>query len=61
MTTLRSMEEMGARRPACLVVIHGDDFDTACAHALELAEQNGRIFVHPYDDPAVKGLLGLLG
>lgn len=35
------------------VLIHGDDFDTACEHALQLAEEEGRIFVHPYDDPDV--------
>ena len=35
------------------VIIHGDDFDTACAHALQLAEEEDRIFVHPYDDPDV--------
>jgi threonine dehydratase len=35
------------------VIIHGDDFDTACAHALQLAEEENRIFVHPYDDPDV--------
>jgi threonine dehydratase len=35
------------------VVIHGDDFETACEKALELAEENGRIFIHPYDDPDV--------
>ncbi len=35
------------------VIIHGDDFDTACGRALELAQQENRIFVHPYDDPDV--------
>jgi len=35
------------------VIIHGDDFDTACERALQLAEEEGRIFVHPYDDPDV--------
>jgi len=35
------------------VIIHGDDFDTACVHALQLAEEENRIFVHPYDDPDV--------
>ncbi len=35
------------------VIIYGDDFDTACERALQLAEQEGRIFVHPYDDPDV--------
>ena len=35
------------------VIIHGDDFDTACQRALQLAQEEGRIFVHPYDDPDV--------
>jgi threonine dehydratase len=35
------------------VIIHGDDFDTACEHALRLAEEDNRIFIHPYDDPDV--------
>jgi len=35
------------------VVIHGDDFDTACERALRMAEESGRVFVHPYDDPHV--------
>jgi threonine dehydratase len=35
------------------VVIHGDDFDSACEKARQLAEANGRIFIHPYDDPDV--------
>jgi len=35
------------------VIIHGDDFDSACEKALQLAEENGRIFIHPYDDPDV--------
>ena len=53
---LRHSAETFARHPAIArirVVIHGDDFDTACEHALRLAEENGRIFVHPYDDPEV--------
>jgi threonine dehydratase len=35
------------------VIIHGDDFDSACEKALQLAVENGRIFIHPYDDPDV--------
>jgi threonine dehydratase len=35
------------------VVIHGDDFDAACAHALDIAERESLTFVHPYDDPEV--------
>ncbi len=32
------------------VVLYGDVYDEACAHAYELAEKNGYTFVHPFDD-----------
>lgn len=32
------------------VVLHGDVYDDACAHALALAEEHGYTFVHPFDD-----------
>lgn len=32
------------------VVLHGDVYDDACAHASRLAEENGYTFVHPFDD-----------
>ena len=32
------------------VVLHGDVYDDACAYALQLAEENGYTFVHPFDD-----------
>ena len=35
------------------VVLWGDVYDEACAKALELAEENGYTFIHPFDDPAV--------
>lgn len=35
------------------VVLHGADFAEATQHAFELCQQQGRVFVHPYDDPAV--------
>ena len=35
------------------VVLYGDVYDEACAHAYELAEKNGYTFVHPFDDLAV--------
>lgn len=35
------------------VVLHGDVYDDACAHALELAEKNGYTFIHPFDDEVV--------
>jgi len=39
---------LGAR-----VVLHGDTFDEAAAHARSLARENGPAYVHPFDDPAV--------
>ena len=35
------------------VVLYGDVYDEACARALELAEENGYTFIHPFDDLAV--------
>ena len=35
------------------VVLHGETLAEAAAHAHALAEQEGRVFVHPYDDLAV--------
>jgi threonine dehydratase len=43
-----AVKKMGAH-----VVIKGDDFDTACEIALELADEQDRVFIHPYDDPQV--------
>ncbi len=35
------------------VVLYGDVYDEAAAHALKLAEENGYTFIHPFDDPTV--------
>ncbi len=35
------------------VVLYGDVYDEACAHAYELAEKEGYTFIHPFDDLAV--------
>lgn len=35
------------------VILYGDVYDEACAHALELAEKEGYTFIHPFDDLAV--------
>lgn len=34
-------------------VLHGDTLDEARAHARALAQQQGLVFVHPYDDEAI--------
>jgi threonine dehydratase len=35
------------------VVLHGETLAEAASHAAQLAEGEGRVFIHPYDDPAV--------
>ncbi len=35
------------------VILHGDVYDEACEKALELAEEKGYTFIHPFDDLAV--------
>lgn len=43
------------------VVIHGDDFDEAAAHAKQLQEEKGLVFVHPFDDIDVIAGQGTVG
>ena len=35
------------------VILHGDVYDDACTCALELAEEKGYTFIHPFDDETV--------
>ena len=43
-----STQALGGR-----AVLYGDTFDDAYRHALDIAAAEGRIFIHPYDDPDV--------
>ncbi len=43
------------------VVLVGDSYDDAYAEALEIASGEGRVFVHPYDDPDVIAGQGTVG
>ncbi len=42
------------------VVLHGESLAEAAAYAHEVAARDGRVFVHPYDDPAVMAGQGTL-
>ncbi|MDP3835443.1 MAG: threonine ammonia-lyase [Hydrogenophaga sp.] len=42
------------------VVLHGDTLDESRSHARELAQQQGLVFVHPYDDEAIVAGQGTL-
>ena len=43
------------------VELHGDDFDHAYEHAVELARERGLTFIHPFDDPDVIAGQGTIG
>ncbi len=43
------------------VVLHGDNYDAAYAHAREIATKRKLTFVHPYDDPEVIAGQGTVG
>jgi threonine dehydratase len=45
---VQSVRSRGAK-----IVLHGDSYDEAYAHSLELAEELGMTFIHPFDDPDV--------
>ena len=43
------------------VVLYGDTYDDAYAHACELAEKEGLVFIHAFDDPEVIAGQGTIG
>ncbi|MFW5966096.1 MAG: threonine ammonia-lyase [Persicimonas sp.] len=49
------------RRFGGSVVLHGSNYDAAYAHAMDLAREEGRTFVHPFDDPDIIAGQGTLG
>ncbi|MET3927291.1 threonine dehydratase [Devosia sp. 2618] len=60
-TTTPAIKVGAVRRLGGEVVLFGDGFDAARGHAAELAEQNGYIVVHPFDDPDVIAGQGTIG
>ena len=53
---VNAVRAFGAR-----TVLHGDTYDEAYDHSLELAKQQGLTFIHPYDDPLVIAGQGTIG
>ncbi len=43
------------------VVLHGNSYDDACAHARQLAAEKHLTFIHPFDDPDVIAGQGTIG
>jgi threonine dehydratase len=59
-TTPRIKVDAVAARGA-RVVLRGDSYDEAYAHAMQLKRRRGLTFVHPYDDPEVIAGQGTVG
>ena len=51
--TTPSIKVDAVRALGAEVVLIGDAYDDALAHAMTLVEQRGQTFIHPYDDPWV--------
>ena len=51
--TTPSVKVMQTQSVGGNVVLFGETFDEAYAHALELEQERGLTFVHPFDDPLV--------
>ena len=52
-TTTPLMKVTRTKSYGAEVVLYGDVYDEACAHAYELAKEHGYTFIHPFDDMAV--------
>ena len=49
------------RNRGARVVLHGDSFEEAAAHARKLVEEKAMTYVHPFDDPDVIAGQGTIG
>ncbi len=51
--TTPSIKVAAVRARRARVVLHGDSYDEAAAHALQLQAQEKSVFIPPYDDPEI--------
>lgn len=59
--TTPSIKVAAVRNLGGRVVLHGDNYDAAYAHAVALGKKRGLAFIHPYDDPDVIAGQGTIG
>jgi len=59
--TTPSIKVSAVQRLGGEAVLHGEDFDQAYEHALQLAREQHLTFVHPFDDPDVIAGQGTVG
>ena len=60
-TTTPQIKVQAVKSRGAQVVLHGDSYDEALAHARKLEKQKKLTFVHPYDDPDVIAGQGTVG
>ncbi|HZB95215.1 MAG TPA: pyridoxal-phosphate dependent enzyme, partial [Herpetosiphonaceae bacterium] len=59
--TTPTIKVNACRERGAEIVLHGDSYSEAEAHAYRLQEEQGLTFVHPYDDPLVIAGQGTIG
>ncbi|AIE83584.1 threonine ammonia-lyase, biosynthetic [Fimbriimonas ginsengisoli] len=59
--TAPEIKQEAIRRLGAELVLHGDSYDEAYAHARQLERERGLTFVHPYDHPDVIAGQGTVG
>lgn len=59
--TTPAIKVQAVRRFGGRPVLHGDTYDEAYQHSMELAQEHGMTFIHPYDDPDVIAGQGTIG
>ena len=52
-TTTPLIKVERTRKLGAEVILYGDVYDESCEHALQLAEEKGYTFIHPFNDEAV--------
>lgn len=60
-TTTPQIKIDAVKKRGAEVVLHGDSFDAAYAHAREIEKRERLTFVHPFDDPDVIAGQGTIG
>jgi threonine dehydratase len=59
--TTPAIKVNAVRSHGARVILHGDTFDEASAHAEKLVDEKNLVYVHPYDDPDVIAGQGTIG
>ncbi len=60
-TTTPLIKVEATRSHGATVILHGDCYDEAAAHAVEIQKNTGRVFIHPFDDLEVMAGQGTIG